>query len=106
MTQSIKVFANLSRSHLLQCLVVRDISSIFIDTYYIMIAGTAARIFDLTIQRTGFYNRELHVLGEVRLTIACEISKAQNELRFEPRVSLKEGIRRSIQSASDLGVVI
>ena len=70
------------------------------------IVGTAARIADSIIQRTGFYNQKLHVLSEVPLTIACDISKAKKELGYEPRVSLREGMRRSIQSLIDSGVVI
>ena len=68
--------------------------------------GAAARIADSLIQRTGFYNQKIHVLGEVPLTIVCDITKAKDELGYDPRVSLREGIRRSVRSAleSDLKI--
>ncbi|MDP6721481.1 MAG: hypothetical protein QGF59_22625, partial [Pirellulaceae bacterium] len=70
------------------------------------VVGTVARIADSVIQRGGYYNQKLHVLSEVPLTIACDISKAKRELGFEPRISLTEGMRRSIRSALDSGAVI
>jgi len=71
-----------------------------------VLAGSVARIADSLIQRTGFYNQKTHVLSEVPLTIACDISKAKNELAYKPMVSLEMGMRRSIQSAIDSGVEI
>ena len=68
--------------------------------------GTVARIADSLIQRSGFYNQKLHVLSEVPLTIACDISKAKNELNYDPRISLTEGMRQSIRSAIDSGILI
>ena len=70
------------------------------------VVGTVVRIADSLIQQSGFYNQKLHVLSEVPLTIACDVSKAKYELGFEPRISLDEGMRRSIRSALDSGTVI
>lgn len=68
--------------------------------------GTTARVADALIQRAGFYNQKIHVLSEVGLTIACDISRAKNELGYRPRIDLREGMRRSIQSALESGVAI
>ncbi|MEZ5204053.1 MAG: hypothetical protein R2701_06645 [Acidimicrobiales bacterium] len=38
------------------------------------------------------------MLGELRDTIACDISKARAELGYAPEVSLVEGMRASIRS--------
>jgi nucleoside-diphosphate-sugar epimerase len=52
---------------------------------------------DALVQRRGRYVQELHVLGEMNKTIACDISRARSELGYEPRVELYEGMRRSIR---------
>ena len=70
------------------------------------LAGRLVRLADSVLQRTGFYNQKLHVLGEVPLTIACDISKAKSELGYDPRVALREGMRRSIESIIESGVTI
>lgn len=70
------------------------------------LVGTVARISDSLIQRSGFYNQKIHVLSEVPLTIACDISKAKSQLGYNPQVSLSDGMRRSIQSAIDMNINI
>jgi nucleoside-diphosphate-sugar epimerase len=45
----------------------------------------------------------VHVLGELRDTIACDISAARADLGYEPKVSLVEGMRASIRSCLDRG---
>ena len=70
------------------------------------LTGTVARVADRMLQRAGFYNQKIHVLSEVPLTIACDISKATTELGYAPRIALEEGMRRSIRSALDAGVAI
>jgi nucleoside-diphosphate-sugar epimerase len=52
---------------------------------------------DATIQRSGRYNQQLHVLGEMGKNIACDISVAREELGYEPDIALEEGMRRSIR---------
>jgi len=52
---------------------------------------------DKVIQKTGLYVKEIHVAGEMGKDIACSIEKARKELAYEPRVSLKEGMQRSIE---------
>lgn len=60
------------------------------------LASEIAMWMDWMIQRAGFYNQKLHVLGEYNKTIACSIAKAETELGYRPTVELKEGMRRSI----------
>jgi nucleoside-diphosphate-sugar epimerase len=61
------------------------------------IAASVAEFADGLIQRSGRYNQQLHVLGEMGKNIACDISVAQAELGYEPAVALEEGMRRSIR---------
>jgi nucleoside-diphosphate-sugar epimerase len=68
--------------------------------------GKAAYGLDWAIQKIGRYNQKVHVLSEIPTTIACSIDRAKSELGYEPRISLDEGMKRSIQSALDAGVNI
>ena len=56
-----------------------------------------AELADKTIQRTGRYHQQIHVLGEMNKNIACDISAARRELGYEPEIELYEGMRRSIR---------
>jgi nucleoside-diphosphate-sugar epimerase len=67
------------------------------------IASEVALAVDATLQGMGAYQQKIHVLSEMNKTIACSIEKAASELGYDPRISLKEGMRRSIQSALDTG---
>lgn len=58
---------------------------------------------DALLQRRGRYHQQLHVLGEMNKTIACDISAARAELGYEPEVDLYEGMRRSIRWCVDQG---
>jgi nucleoside-diphosphate-sugar epimerase len=68
------------------------------------IAGRVAELGDRIIQRTGRYQQQLHVLGEMDKTIACDISAARAELGYEPAVELYEGMRRSIRWCVEQGL--
>jgi nucleoside-diphosphate-sugar epimerase len=59
-------------------------------------ASTAERV-DALVQKRGRYVQPLHVLGELNHTIACDISRARDELGYEPTVALEEGMRNSIR---------
>ena len=61
------------------------------------IAGRVAERADALIQRRGRYVQQVHVLGEMDKTIACDISAARAELGYEPTVALEEGMRQSIR---------
>jgi nucleoside-diphosphate-sugar epimerase len=68
------------------------------------IAGRVAELGDRIIQRTGRYQQQLHVLGEMDKTIACDISAARADLGYEPAVELYEGMRRSIRWCVEQGL--
>ncbi len=61
------------------------------------IISDCARIADGLLQAVGLYHQKIHVLSEMNLTIACDISRAKEELGYQPLVELREGMRRSIE---------
>lgn len=61
------------------------------------IAGRVAELGDRIVQGLGRYQQQLHVLGEMNHTIACDISVTRRELGYIPHVELYEGMRRSIR---------
>ena len=61
------------------------------------LAGRLAERADALIQRTGRYVQQVHVLGEMDKTIACDITGARRDLGSVPRIGLYEGMRRSIR---------
>jgi nucleoside-diphosphate-sugar epimerase len=54
-------------------------------------------IADDVLQAMGMYIKEVHVAGEMNKDIACSVEKAKKELGYKPKVSLKEGMKRSIE---------
>ncbi|MDR1452192.1 MAG: NAD(P)-dependent oxidoreductase [Helicobacteraceae bacterium] len=56
-----------------------------------------ARLADRSLQSVGLYQQKIHVLSEMNQTIACSIEKARNELGYEPKIDLREGMRRSVE---------
>jgi nucleoside-diphosphate-sugar epimerase len=66
-------------------------------------AARVAERLDGIIQARGRYQQELHVLGEMGHTIACDITRARDELGYEPAVELREGMRASIRWCLDHG---
>lgn len=67
------------------------------------IASEVALAVDAILQRAGLYQQKIHVLSEMNKTIACSVDKARAELGYEPRVELREGMRRSIRWCLDNG---
>lgn len=67
------------------------------------LAADVAELVDGMMQKLGMYNQKIHVLGEMNKTIACSVEKAKKHLGYIPRVSLEEGMRRSLQSVFDNG---
>ena len=65
------------------------------------IAADIARLCDATLQTAGLYQQKIHILSEMNMTIACDISKAKKVLDYQPLVALREGMRRSIQWCLD-----
>jgi nucleoside-diphosphate-sugar epimerase len=70
------------------------------------LAARVAETADALVQRTGRYHQQVHVLGEMGKTIACDISVARDELGYEPGVALEEGMRRSIRWCVEQGLVL
>lgn len=68
------------------------------------VAARGAATIDRLLQRFHRYHTELHVLGELNETIACDVSVAIDELGYQPRVELAEGMRRSIAWCRDEGI--
>jgi len=64
-----------------------------------------ARAGDKVLQMLGMYSQYVHVAGEMTLNIACDISKARRELGYEPGVSLRDGMRRSIRWCERRGLI-
>jgi nucleoside-diphosphate-sugar epimerase len=60
-------------------------------------AGVIAERVDGLVQSSGRYVQVVHVLGELKDTIACDIGRARKELGYEPEVSLFDGMRTSIR---------
>jgi nucleoside-diphosphate-sugar epimerase len=69
-------------------------------------AGVVAERIDRVLQDRGRYVQALHVLGELKDTIACDIGRARAELGYEPSVALLEGMRNSIRWCLDRGEAI
>jgi len=65
--------------------------------------GRLAEAADATIQRSGRYHQQIHVLGEMNKNIACEITAAGFDLGYVPGVDLYEGMRRSIRWCIEQG---
>ena len=55
------------------------------------LAGVVATELDRLLQSRGRYVQALHVLGELKDTIACDITRARVELGYDPQV---EPVRR------------
>ena len=70
------------------------------------IAGRLAERADAVLQRAGRYVQQVHVLGEMDKTIACDISAARSELGYEPTIALEEGMRQSIRWCVAQGLVV
>jgi nucleoside-diphosphate-sugar epimerase len=67
------------------------------------VIGTVATRLDGLIQSRGRYVQALHVLGELQDTIACDISRARDEIGYEPKTALFEGMRASIRWCLERG---
>jgi nucleoside-diphosphate-sugar epimerase len=66
--------------------------------------STAARAVDKTLQSTGRYNAQLHVLGELGQTIAADASDARAAFELSDSSDLVSGMRASIAWCRDQGL--
>lgn len=60
-------------------------------------------IADVTLGNFGMYEQNIHVAGEMSRNIACDPSKAMEELEWKPPADLTEGMRESIEWAHEQG---
>ena len=70
------------------------------------IAGVVAAGVDGFLQSRGRYLQAVHVLGELKDTIACDITRARVELGYDPQTSLFEGMRASVRWCLERGLPI
>jgi nucleoside-diphosphate-sugar epimerase len=70
------------------------------------VAARAAERADALLQGRGRYSQALHVLGELNHTIACDITRAREELGYDPAVGLEEGMRASIRWCLEHGELL
>jgi len=68
------------------------------------IASEVAFGMDSMLQSIGLYHQKMHVLSEMNKTIACDVSKAERELGYDPKVDLAEGMRRSMAWMLERGI--
>ncbi|WP_426441040.1 NAD-dependent epimerase/dehydratase family protein [Bradyrhizobium genosp. P] len=70
------------------------------------IVAEVATMVDATLQYAGIYHQKIHVLSEMNKTIACDITKAAKVLGYAPKISLREGMRLSVDSCLKNGHAI
>lgn len=58
--------------------------------------GVLAERLDTFLQSRGRYVQALHVLGELKDTIACDITRARDEIGYDPPTDLLAGMQASI----------
>lgn len=68
------------------------------------IAAVVAEKVDARLQAMGKYAQAVHVLGELKDTIACDVSRARAEIGYDPQVELVGGMRESIRWCLERGV--
>lgn len=69
-----------------------------------LVLGALAERADRLVQAGGRYSQELHVLGELDKTIACDVATTTADLGYRPAVALAEGMRRSIRWCRERGI--
>jgi nucleoside-diphosphate-sugar epimerase len=68
------------------------------------LASEMAFLADKLLQSAGLYHQKIHVLSEMNKTIACSVSRAEEELDYRPTVDLEEGMRRSLAWCKEQGL--
>jgi nucleoside-diphosphate-sugar epimerase len=68
--------------------------------------GVVAERVDALLQDRGRYLQAVHVLGELKDTIACDITRARTELGYDPQTSLLDGMRASIRYCVEHGEIL
>jgi nucleoside-diphosphate-sugar epimerase len=67
------------------------------------LASELAARADALLQKQGRYVQVLHVVGELKDTIACDVSGARRDLGYDPQTTLLEGMRASIRWCLERG---
>ena len=67
------------------------------------LAGALAAAADGVLQGRDRYVQSVHVPGELKDTIACDIGAAQRELGYEPATTLLDGLRASVRWCVERG---
>ncbi|MFZ2501049.1 MAG: NAD(P)-dependent oxidoreductase, partial [Nocardioides sp.] len=68
------------------------------------VVGAWAERADRLLQARERYVAEVHVVGELDKTIACDISVTERLLGYRPEVELAEGMRRSVRWCRERGI--
>ena len=61
------------------------------------IASDVARLTDGCLQAVGVYQQKIHVLSELNMNIACSIDYTNKIIGYEPKIELREGMKKSIE---------
>ena len=69
------------------------------------LVGVIAEKVDGFLQGRGRYLQPVHVLGELKDTIACDITRARTWLGWEPRVPLNVGLAKTVELKENKEVV-
>lgn len=64
-----------------------------------------AEKLDIFLGKIGQYHRHLHVCGETGHDIWCDTKKAKDDFGYEPKISLAEGVKKTVDSARELGLI-
>ena len=64
-----------------------------------------AEKIDIFLGKLGKYHKHLHICGETGHDIWCDTSKAKKDFGYEPKISLPEGIKLTIASCRELGLI-
>jgi len=67
------------------------------------VASQLLEIADKAFARLGVYEQNVHVGGEMRRDIACDVSKAEEQLGYEPPTDLEPGMREGIEWVREHG---
>ncbi len=70
------------------------------------LVGELAERVDTALQARGRYQQVVHVLGELKDSIACDTGRAEAELGYAPATTLLQGMRRSIRWCLDRGAAL
>lgn len=69
------------------------------------LVSQTCRVVDKLLQSANTYVQEIHVAGEMDQNIVCDIGKARRELGYEPKIGLREGMRRSLEWCREMNYV-